>query len=177
MGGPGSGRRKGDASLAPTVERFWSKVRITDGCWEWTGGRRTRYGYFHTGRNSEQTHRLSFEMAYGPIPDGMLVCHTCDNPPCVRPSHLFLGTIQDNVADATAKGRMASGARSGWVTTPERMLARRPPIHLPDVAVAGIYRSVAAGESMGSIARRLNASTSAVSRIAGGKRRAVRRVA
>ncbi len=87
--------------------RFWAKVGKTEGCWLWKG-RRTESGYGHFGIRSGKmcrAHRFSFELAYGPIPSGMYICHHCDNPPCVRPDHLFVGTNSDNAKDAIAKGR------------------------------------------------------------------------
>lgn len=86
--------------------RFWSRVQMGDGCWEWQGSR-TQFGY---GKLKVQgvertTHRFSWELANGPIPEGAYVLHRCDNPPCVRPDHLFLGTARDNIVDAYSKGR------------------------------------------------------------------------
>lgn len=91
------------------VERFWERVGKSDGCWEWTGYRAPAgYGQLGRGPRNEGlalAHRLSWEFHYGPIPDGLLVCHRCDNPPCVRPDHLFLGTFVDNAQDMVSKGR------------------------------------------------------------------------
>jgi len=93
------------------MERFWSKVEKTDGCWIWTGARRNGYGAFlitNQGRKRVvYAHRLSFELVHGAIPKGLYVLHHCDNPVCVNPIHLFLGTQSDNLKDAGAKGRMA----------------------------------------------------------------------
>ena len=87
-------------------KRFWSKVNKTDGCWEWTAYlNKQGYGRYGIGSNVYRAHRLAFEEAYGPIPEGMFVCHKCDNPSCVRPDHLFLGTNSDNLKDCSAKGR------------------------------------------------------------------------
>ena len=81
------------------------------GCWEWTGTLRKGYGRLIIGSRTEKTrksvsaHRLSYETFNGKITDGMFVCHKCDNPSCVNPEHLFLGTRQDNVNDREAKNR------------------------------------------------------------------------
>jgi hypothetical protein len=86
-------------------QRFWSKVNKSDGCWVWTASRHKRgYGLFHQGRTRIAS-VVSWEIANGTIPSGMLVCHRCDNPPCVRPDHLFLGTVSDNAVDSVQKGR------------------------------------------------------------------------
>jgi hypothetical protein len=90
------------------VERFWSHVRKGPGCWEWTGGRNDwGYGTFakYRDRSSPLAHRYSFVLANGPIPDGLLVLHRCDNPCCVNPEHLYAGTNQDNMNDREERGR------------------------------------------------------------------------
>ena len=102
-----------------TVEdknRFWSKVRKTRGCWLWTAAKARGYGLFRCGPGSmRRTHRFSWEIAHGPIPKGLCVCHRCDVPACVRPGHLFLGTQLENVRDRDTKGRnnQGSGEKNG----------------------------------------------------------------
>ncbi len=94
----------------PVAERFWPKVdrRGPDECWEWKAARQAEgYGkMFTTNRcRPERAHRVSWVLHHGPIPDGMFVLHRCDNPPCVNPAHLFLGTNLDNIEDMGRKGR------------------------------------------------------------------------
>jgi len=93
----------------PIEYRLWSKVRKDDGCWEWKGAYSKTSGYGVISHNGKQTqpHRVAWELAHGPIPDGMYICHHCDNKKCVRPDHLFLGTPKENTADMIAKGRIA----------------------------------------------------------------------
>lgn len=108
-----SRRCMGIAQRRPINERFWSRVdkRGPNDCWEWMGGR------YHSGHGStgadingeRRTHRLSWVFHNGPIPNGACVLHACDNPPCVNPKHLFLGSQLENVADMKAKGRTAIG--------------------------------------------------------------------
>lgn len=92
------------------ADRFWAKVRKGEGCWEWTATRiRSGYGHVRVGRRLSLAHRVSWEIHFGAIPDGLCVLHHCDNPPCVRPDHLFLGTVADNSADMVVKGRQCRG--------------------------------------------------------------------
>lgn len=98
----------------PVEERFMQQVLVDDGCWEW-GATRSRAGYGviqESGRLRKFAHRLSYEIFVGD-PTGMSVCHHCDNPGCVKPSHLFLGTQADNMRDMRGKGRAARGERNG----------------------------------------------------------------
>lgn len=99
-------RRTGLLTKTPPEERFWDKVVKTESCWLWDASvDRKGYGKINHNGKPKSAHRLSYEIAYGPIPEGMFVCHKCDNPPCVRPDHLFIGTNKDNMADMKSKGR------------------------------------------------------------------------
>lgn len=89
------------------ADRFWSKVDPTGHCWEWTAYRKKNgYGQFtlRTGL-FVGAHTVSYALTHGPIPAGLSICHRCDNPPCVNPDHLFLGSQRDNTLDMFAKGR------------------------------------------------------------------------
>ncbi len=97
-----------DSQRQSPEKRFWKKVARTKavGCWEWTAWRNAKgYGKFHFRDTSWAAHRASYVMAFGDIPEDIQVLHYCDNPSCVRPSHLFLGNNRDNRADCVSKGR------------------------------------------------------------------------
>lgn len=102
-------------SIKAVTGRFWNKVAKSEGCWEWTASRSAwGYGKFGLGGRGKGwvfTHRFSYEIANGFIPQGFDVLHKCDNPPCVRPDHLFLGKDAENHADMVSKGRSNFGER------------------------------------------------------------------
>lgn len=86
--------------------RFWRSVDKSEGCWTWRGASAGRgYGSLHHDKQSLRAHRVSWELTHGPISGGLWVLHKCDNPACVRPDHLFLGTAKDNAVDRERKGR------------------------------------------------------------------------
>lgn len=91
----------------PLLDRFFSQIAPAHGgCYEWCGGKhRDGYGIFGVGERRFLTHRIAWAIANGDIPAGMLVLHRCDNPPCINPEHLFLGTDADNARDKMLKGR------------------------------------------------------------------------
>lgn len=123
-----------------TEERFWAKVDRSEpaGCWPWLGAPNdSGYGRLRIAGQLVRAHRLSYELAHGPIPDDLVVRHTCDNPSCVNPQHLIIGTVADNAADMVSRDRQATGERHGMHTYPERRPvgakngAKRHPERLP----------------------------------------------
>lgn len=140
----------GDPAMAA---RFWSKVEKTDGCWIWKAARNrsTGYGAFCVVKPYIRgAHRVSYQMVYGPVPPGTVICHHCDNPACVRPDHLFAGTHADNVRDKVAKGRQARGER---LNKASQVGGRNHAAKLTDAQVIEIRERVANGERPTDVAR------------------------
>jgi hypothetical protein len=108
----------------PIAIRFWKKVRRTPDCWVWTGWTNP-CGYAQiwdqNRRRTMLVHRISWELHFGSIPHGKCVCHHCDNPSCVRPDHLFLGTLIDNNHDCIRKDRFARGERMKHKLTADKV--------------------------------------------------------
>ena len=111
--------------VRPLAVRFWEKVDRSggpDACWPWMAYR-TKHGYGMIGLggkgNPERSHRVAWLLTHGPIPEGELIRHSCDNPPCCNPAHLSPGTPGDNMADRDAAGRQARGESAGRVKLTE----------------------------------------------------------
>lgn len=139
----------------PVAERFWEKVEKTETCWLWTGSclKSGGYGQLSVKNRSTRAHRFAYELLVGPIPEGLEVCHRCDNPPCVNPEHLFLGTHHENALDMAQKGRGGRppgllGDRSG-MRTPERRARREEVLRLFSLGwrQVDIAREVGMGQS------------------------------
>lgn len=128
-------------------ELIWDNLDTSGGpnaCWEWRGTRPGEYGTVRIDGRGVLAHRLVYETAVEPIPEGMMVCHHCDNPPCCNPTHLFLGTAHDNIRDMMSKGRQ------GWT---ERLKPQR--IDIGDAMRAEILNRHMAGDENCEIARAL----------------------
>lgn len=159
------------ARVKPASERFWGLFDRADiGCWVWRRNHTAAgYGQLRSGGKGEPVlyaHRLSWEIHFGPIPDGLFVCHHCDNPPCVRPDHLFLGTQADNVRDKIAKGRQPRGDAHYSRRTPDRV--RRGDLHPLARLTASQVRSIrsehaAGGITMKALSRRYGVNPSVIS--------------
>jgi predicted XRE-type DNA-binding protein len=149
----------------PFEERFWAAVTKTSTCWNYEHVGRRGYGKILANGRHVRAHRLSWELHFGRIPKGMIVCHHCDNPSCVRPDHLFVGTHADNVADMMRKGRYIAPSTTNRV----RGESHHNTI-LTSANVRKIKKLYAAGKiSQQAIADKFGVSQSAVSRIVFGK--------
>lgn len=142
----------------PAADRFWEKVSKSDGCWEWTGAISQKgYGNFWDGARYVNAHKFSWEFQHGKAPDRMCVCHVCDNPKCVRPDHLFIGSYSDNMQDCSKKGRLNHyfGESS-------------PAAKLTEAQVLEIRRAHAQGARMSDLARRYGLTQSSIALIVRG---------
>lgn len=95
------------------IKRFLCKVKKTETCWEWIASNRHGYGQFCINFKVLRAHRVSYELFKGRIPEGLYICHACDNRKCVNPEHLWLGTPTDNIQDMIKKGRAKMYGRKG----------------------------------------------------------------
>lgn len=145
--------------MKPIQERLWAKTKIggPSDCWEWQGWRHPVGGHGQIGRGRRTdglayTHVVAWEVANGPVPDGMYVCHRCDNPPCVNPAHLFLGTAADNVGDMVGKRRHSFGEAHAT--------------KLSEDDVSAIRRRIAEGETQQRVADSFGVSRSMIGKIA-----------
>lgn len=133
-----------------------------DACWPWMAARTTHgYGSFHKDGTRRLAHREAYELENGVLPDGTQVLHSCDNPPCCNPAHLFLGTYRDNVHDMKAKGRIAHSERHGQVIYSDQTVRE----------ALALYR--AGGISKRGVAREFGMSAAHFRRITNGQVRTV----
>lgn len=143
-------RRLGRLTLPTFEDKFWARVDMSSSCWEWTGSKNQRgYGVVsHDGR-MQLCHRVVWQMRFEKIPDGIFVLHHCDNPGCVNPDHLFLGTHLDNMRDMDRKGRRVNSNCK--------------------LTNADVRTIRASSEMQSHLAKRYGISPSVISRIKGGK--------
>lgn len=146
-----------------TDQHFWDGVDKSDGCWEWTRSVGSHgYGAYWDGKKLWTCHRYVWTITNGEIPGGLHVLHTCDNRTCCNPSHLFLGTNNDNIADRMAKGRSRTTPKAG---------EQHHSAKLTDATVRKMLKELAKGRRgvQSRLARKYGVSHSVVNRIASGK--------
>jgi hypothetical protein len=141
------------------AERFWEKVDKSGDCWIWTASvMKTGYGCIRIDKRTTRAHRVAYELTNGPIPEGLLLRHTCDNRRCVNPDHLVPGDHKDNTQDALDRGRHLCGERD-------------PKAKLSNSDVTTIREALASGITGRSLARRFRVDESMISQIKNGKAR------
>ena len=144
-------------------ERFWPKVKRTSrGCWSWTGAK-TKGGYgvlILTNGTHTTAHRVAWLVAFGPIRPGLYVLHRCDNPGCVNPDHLWIGTQKANILDMMAKGRHRTYDHRG---------EKSPSAKLTDAEVIRARQAVRRGRSLDSLAKALGVTKKTIRRAVTGK--------
>ncbi len=134
------------------IVRFNSRVQQGEGCWVWAGATHKEpkpYGVFYAAGRNWLAHRVAWRLAYGVVPDGLFVCHHCDNHRCVRPDHLFVGTNSENILDASGKKRLfgqrptdvtVRGERHGIAKLNEAAVRQLRALHATGVRVTSLAR-------------------------------------
>lgn len=154
---------------SPVVNRFWAKVSkdgprhpVLGKCWLWVGGSSGGYGSIFSAGRKQKVHRYAYKLLVGDVADNICVLHRCDNPSCVNPEHLFLGTQQDNIADMVSKNRQtgAVGERNGNTKLTEDQVRE----------VRRLYRYKSRTHGIYALAERFGVSDSTIHFIVQGKR-------
>lgn len=141
-------------------QRFYAQVRKTKGCWEWQGHTLSNgRGRIHVDGKRLLAHRYSYVLHVGPIPKGLCICHHCDNPKCVRPSHLFVGTLKENQQDCLRKGRFNKEARGKKGVLHHKVILSESQVM--EIRAWRPYK----GETMDQLASRMGMSNSGIQKV------------